>query len=881
MITLKDKLSHLSYPEACKLLGAKGKHLIIQGGKYDIDIYEQVTLNDNQFKLNLPEATVAIVMDQEKHKKLSITCSSCSGFCEHKGAAISLILEEKMALNLSAPPPERVPMESLSEDELIKQAIAERTERAQNEKMLLKSSQPDQLWTDYIITNKESGKSYRLALRGWARGESFCSCPDFRKNTLGTCKHLIHALEKVNKKFSKKMKNTPFQTTDICLYLTYGKHLELRLLLPKDLAPEIAPPLAPFKHKAIDDIQGLLKAIRMAENLGHTTTIYPDAEEFITRNLFRHKMETLVSEIRSDPKKHPLKTNLLKADLLPYQLDGIAFAAGMGRAVLADDMGLGKTIQGIGVAELLSRYAGISKVLVICPASLKSQWRIEINRFSDKTCQLVLGSAKDRPAQYDSGTFFTVCNYEQVLRDILSIERVNWDLIILDEGQRIKNWETKTSRIIKALTSPFALVLTGTPLENKLDELFSVVEFIDDRRLGPAFRFFNKHKVVDDKGKLLGYKNIDALRNRLKPILLRRTRNQVIKELPPRTTTVIRITPTEEQLELQNGHRRIIQTILQKKYLTEMDLLRLQKALLMCRMAANSTFLVDKQEPGYSSKLDELNTLMGRLKEEDRKTVLFSEWTTMLNLIEPILENHCLNFVRLDGSVPQKKRQELIHRFQTDPDCRLFITTNAGATGINLQAANTVINVDLPWNPAVLEQRIGRAHRMGQKRPVHVFLLVTEDTLEENLLATLSAKHELALAVLDPKSNIDHVDLHTGMEALKKRLEILLGQKPEASEDESMKAQAEKEVELLARKKKIEKAGGQLVGAAFAFISEMLPKGGTSENTGKLAGAFKAKLLDCLDKDDDGGLKMTIAIPNDAMLDHMALSLAKMVDARL
>ena len=138
---------------------------------------------------------------------------------------------------------------------------------------------------------------------------------------------------------------------------------------------------------------------------------------------------------------------------------------------------------------------------------------------------------------------FTVCNYEQVLRDILSIERVKWDLIILDEAQRIKNWEAKTSRVIKALKSPFALVLSGTPLENRLDELFSVVEFIDDRRLGPAFRFFNRHKVVDEKGKLLGYKNLDELREKLEPLLLRRTRKGVIKELPPRTTEVLESRP--------------------------------------------------------------------------------------------------------------------------------------------------------------------------------------------------------------------------------------------------------------------------------------------------------------------------------------------------
>ena len=167
-----------------------------------------------------------------------------------------------------------------------------------------------------------------------------------------------------------------------------------------------------------------------------------------------------------------------------------------------------------------------------------------------------------------------------------------------------------------------------------------------------------------------------------------------------------------------------------------MDLLRLQKALLICRMAANSTFLVDKVPPGYSSKLVEFENLIDQLiDEEDRKIVLFSEWTTMLSLIEPLLEKRKVGYVRLDGSIPQKKRQGLIHQFQKERDCKFFITTNAGATGLNLQAANTVINVDLPWNPAVLEQRISRVHRMGQKRPVQAFLLVTEATLGRKTLS--------------------------------------------------------------------------------------------------------------------------------------------------
>jgi SNF2 family DNA or RNA helicase len=548
---------------------------------------------------------------------------------------------------------------------------------------------------------------------------------------------------------------------------------------------------------------------------------------------------------------------------------------------LADDMGLGKTIQGIGTAELLSRQTDIAKVLVICPASLKSQWRAEIGRFSHRSCQLVLGSAKERSEQYKNSAFFTICNYEQVLRDILAIERVDWDLIILDEGQRIKNWEAKTSQTVKALRSRFALVLSGTPLENRLEELFSIVEFIDDRRLGPAFRFFHHYRVTDERGKVLGYKNLDDLRQRLKPVMLRRTRSQVMQDLPPRSTEIRRIPPTDEQLDLHEGHKRIISTIVNKRYLSEMDLLRLQKALLMCRMVADSTFLVDKQPPGHSSKLAELAELLAQLAaEEDRKIVLFSEWTTMLNLIEPIARRVGLQHVRLDGAVPQKKRMALMQQFQREPQCRLFMATNAGATGLNLQAANTVVNVDLPWNPAVLEQRIARAHRMGQKRPVQIFLLVTETTLEEGLLATLSAKQELFLAALDPDAQATRIDLACGMDELKRRMEILLGARPDAPVDETMKAAVASETASLARREKVALAGGQLLGAAFAFLGEMFPATEAGAENDALAEALKDRLAQCLDRDENGALKMTITLPDETVLDNLARSLARIVGDR-
>jgi len=769
-------------------------------------------------------------------------------------------------------------MESATEDALVAQALAERQERARTEKMRLVSLDPPEIWTDYTLTNAASGKSYRVALRGWRPGESYCSCPDFRKNTLGTCKHILHALEKARRRFPQSVRDRPYRQREICVHLAYGTDLELRILLPPRLDDAAQAIVRPIRDRAITDVPDLIKRIRRLEAQDLEVTIYPDAEEYIQTRLLQQRIAATVSEIRRDPKAHPLRTQLLKAQILPYQLDGIAFAAGAGRAILADDMGLGKTLQGIGVAELLAREASIRKILVVCPASVKAQWRSEILRFSGRDCQIVLGGAAERAAQYENECFFTICNYEQVLRDILPIERAKWDLIVLDEGQRIKNWEAKTSQTIKSLRSPFALVLTGTPLENRLDDLFSVVEFIDDRRLGPAFRFFHRHRVTDDNGKILGYKDLDELRKKLKPVLLRRTRSAVLKDLPPRTTEVVRIAPTQEQADIDLAQMQIVSTIVRKKYISEMDLLRLQKALLLARMNADSTFLVDKHPPGFSSKLERLEELLEELAAEDgRKIVLFSEWTTMLTLIERQLQRLKLDYVRLEGSVPQKKRQLLVHQFQRDPACRVFLATNAGSTGLNLQAANTVINVDLPWNPAVLEQRIARAHRMGQKNPVQVYLLVTEGTIEEKLLATLSAKHDLALAALDMESDVREVALSSGMEELKQRLEILLGAKAHGAVDESERQRQQQEAERLARRSRVAEAGGQLLAAAFQFLGEMIPQREPTNGAAQLEKEFKARFDECLERDEQGRPRLNVTLPNEAALANLARSLAALL----
>lgn len=900
-LTFHDRLSQLTFEQACKLLGPGGRRLMRLAGQLPVSLKDDVHLGGDLLRVRFPEmpagpdkrrgrpqrATIAtITLSGDSKKRLKWNCTQCSMPCEHVAAAFSLVLERKTALGLAAPPAQRKSVSARADDDLVRDALAERAERAKAERMRIISADPSRAWTDYTVTSTASGKTYRVALRGREPGESYCTCPDFRTNTLGTCKHVMKVLAWAKHRFSPAQLRRPYRARRIAVHLRYHREVTLWLVAPGNLSPDIEAVVRPILGRAIDDVEQLLECLRQLEAMGQEFHIHPDAEEFIQQRIFRGRIQGLVEEIRRDPAAHPLRKALLSAELLPYQLDGIAFAVGAGRAVIADEMGLGKTIQGVGVAELLARLAGIGKVLVVCPATLKSQWRSEIHRFCGRDVQLIMGPVAERKQQYANECFFTVCNYEQVLKDILAIEQVPWDLIVLDEGQRIKNWESKTARVIKGLKSRFALVLSGTPLENRIDELYSVVQFIDDRRLGPGFRFFNQHRVLDDKGKVIGYQKLDQLREQLRPILLRRTRDSVKLELPERSDEIVRIPPTGEQKALHDAHMQTVAQIVRKKFLTEMDLMRLRMALLMCRMSANSTFLVTKETPAFSSKLERLAELLDELADAPaRKVVLFSEWTTMLDLIEPLLASRTLPFVRLDGSVPQQQRAELVHEFQNDPCCRFFLATNAGSTGLNLQAANTVINVDLPWNPAVLEQRIARAHRMGQRQPVQVFVLVTEETLEESLLETLRAKRDLALAALDAQSQVDTVALVSGAEELRSRLEVLLGAKPEVAAQPPEQIQqpaagGEAGQDGAELRERVAAAGGELLGAVFSFLGELVRDNrSASPPPAEVVQQIQGRLAACVEEGPAGKPRLAFTLPDRSALDGLAQTLARLLVA--
>jgi hypothetical protein len=476
---------------------------------FEIDSERDVFLGGDLFCVRLEDADgglaiATFTLQSARAKQIRANCDQCDVPCVHQAAALEYLLDAKSVLGLAAPPDESVPLENLTEEELLHRAIADREQRASEERMTVRSTNQASLWTDYIVTSDNSGKTYRVALRGAEAGQSYCSCPDFRINSLDTCKHILHVLSKASKRFSKKELDKPYRRKNLSLRVHYGSanrgdEFGLRFNLPHKVSPNVEEIVGKYHDHSQTSAQKVMGQIEALQQAGHDVHVYPDAEDYIQRLLVRDRLRKECAKIRLDPANHSLREGLLETKLLPYQLDGIAFAVGQGRVILADDMGLGKTIQGLGVAELLSKLADIKRVLVVCPASLKSQWRSEIARFSGRSVQLVMGTGEERIQQYDSDSFFTICNYEQVLRDLTAVESVPWDLIVLDEGQRIKNWESKTSNVIRLLQSPYRLVLSGTPLENNLGELFTVARFVDEYRLGPAYQFFHRHRVVDER----------------------------------------------------------------------------------------------------------------------------------------------------------------------------------------------------------------------------------------------------------------------------------------------------------------------------------------------------------------------------------------------
>jgi len=446
--------------------------------------------------------------------------------------------------------------------------IKRRRLRAETEQMQITSLDSEANFGNYGVVSS-SGKQYVIEIRSLNEHINSCSCTDYHINYLGTCKHIEKVLINLKKRGKRQFQKAAKEgSSKIEIYAN-----------PKDNKINI---FWPNNHEVNSETYKLLNEFFSADGslIADPRTAIPvirrlinNAPEVVQENIrLSHRIEVVMKNSNDFLHKQQAKEffiadvnagktslDVLKLSLYDYQKQGMLHLAFLERALLADEMGLGKTVQAIAACELLRRMRGIRKILVVAPTSLKAEWEEQIAKFTALPSIIVYGNRSIRLHQYQSESFFYLVSYEQVLRDHEHIQRlIAPDVIILDEAQRIKNWQTQTAMAIKKLHSHYAFVLTGTPIENRIDDIYSIMQFLDTSFFGSLFRFNREFYRFDENGKAIGYKNLDVLHKKLKPVLLRRLKTDVEGQLPERTVNNYFVPMSREQAERYVEYEHIV-----------------------------------------------------------------------------------------------------------------------------------------------------------------------------------------------------------------------------------------------------------------------------------------------------------------------------------
>ena len=655
-------------------------------------------------------------------------------------------------------PKEKTEHKKYSRQGMIKRVLDERRLKASKASYRIKWA--NNIYGDHILTN-EQGHQYKVLLRDFEKETGYSDSWDSKLNKLGTTKHIMFAFNELkgNRELYNRLDKTypfieiycdPLNENKISWHYPHQLPVNEQILISRYFKKQN------FIENTESELKLFLNFIEKAEEF-ETICIRPDVREKVEYAF----EQSLLNELKNTQK---IDYSLINAELFQYQKDGIEFALFKKAAIIADEMGLGKTIQAIAAAIFKKQIFGFQKTLVVCPATLKAQWKKEIERFTNEKAIIVTGTPDERAELYkDDDYFFYIVNYETILRDSLAINKAGIDFLILDEAQKIKNFETKTSSAIKRLQAKHTLVITGTPIENRLIDIFSIMSVLDPYFFGPLWEFSYQHCLFDPEkiNKINGYYDLQLLNAQLANILIRREKRMVIDQLPNVQQIDIPIALSREQAEYHSSYARGVSKIIRKKFLTAYDLQRLQLLLCSMRMVCDSTYLID-EETNVSPKMDMLEDILFEqldLKNTNRKIIIFSEWIKVHKLIGQMLRQNKIGFVELNGKVPVKSRGELIKKFETNPECKIFLSTEAGGAGLNLQMADILINFELPWNPAKKNQRIGRIDRLGQKsNKLTIYNLITRFSIEQQIAAGLLVKQNLFDGVLDSNSKTNYVD---------------------------------------------------------------------------------------------------------------------------
>ncbi|WP_051189091.1 DEAD/DEAH box helicase [Halalkalibacillus halophilus] len=474
-------------------------------------------------------------------------------------------------------------------------------------------------------------------------------------------------------------------------------------------------------------------------------------DEFMSQQLkknYNEAFEKLIQDIRNPEVFETSIPENLHADLRQYQNVGFQWLKSLSRyrfgGILADDMGLGKTLQSIAflLSEKQSKAESMQPALVVSPASLVYNWQAEFERFAPSmNIRVIHGTITEREHLFENldDVDVVITSYPLVRRDVESYKELTFSTLILDEAQAIKNHLTKQARAIRAIRAGNRFALSGTPIENSLEELWALFDVILPGFFPPKKEFKN---LPEEK-----------IARMSRPFILRRVKQDVLTELPDKIESVNHSELTKEQKQLYLGYLEKIQgeaaSAISEEGFQKSRMKILAGLTRLRQLCCHPSLFIDEYE-GESGKLNQLLDMIETARENGHRILIFSQFSSMLKIIYDNLSKIGENVFYLDGQTPSKERVELVNRFNEGEKDIFLISMKAGGTGLNLTGADTVILYDLWWNPAVEEQAAGRAHRMGQKNVVQVYRLITKGTIEEKIHALQQRKRELIENVIQP-----------------------------------------------------------------------------------------------------------------------------------
>ncbi len=713
-----------------------------------------------EFSIDDKHGDFFVIVDIDEKVASSCTCKS-QQLCRHQ---IASYLQLRDLLNADHPD---IPAPGIkySREGMIKRVTDERRAKAKTAKYSIELA--DNIYGEHLLTN-EKGRHYHITFRDLKRKHGYCSCPDYRTNKLGTCKHLIFAFDKITAEkdlSDEQLPDYPF----IEVFLNPFREYKISWFHPDKPSGEVAELLYRyFGNKNFIEGEQAESFIGFINNAAKYKQI-----------LIRPEVPEKVGKISEASSLTHLKTESkisftdLNAELLPFQKEGIKFATFKMGAVIADEMGLGKNIQALCTALLKKQLFGFRHTLVVCPASMIDQWVTDIDQFTnEKVLNLDNTFDEGKKLSTTDRPFFSIVSYENLIRDYEVIRSFPPNFLILDEAQRIVNYESLTFSVLKSVRRKHVLALTGITIESRLIDLYSLMLLVDPGLLTPLWEFSYQHCYFDKDhpNKITGFYDLDELNKKLEEVLIQRQKYEVIDDLPSLSQFNIPVKMHPVQQKLHRSFALAALDQVNKKLISSYDMQQLSVFIRNLRMVCSSTYLTDNTT-NYSPKLEELDHILnGKLgiKYSNRKIVILTEWKRMLNIIAKMLESNQIHFIEITEDTTANNKQIFLKQFDEDSQCKIMLTTEETALGLDLKITDTLINFDTPVSNRQKNNRLGIVDpiRHGSAKLTIINLMV------ENSIETWSL-HAADFLRGQLDQIISPYDLKTPFEILPENLETL------------------------------------------------------------------------------------------------------------